>query len=115
MVPHLSKSGSEFIEEACSITFCIYEKGQKGIYLWKMVFFKLGVFAVLTMDHSYFALTNIVVRIWRFVYEKIKNNGGSKIKKRTLLQKLVVFQLCTGAEKVTLVDDRQEYLDVSTD
>lgn len=34
---------------------------------------------------------------------------------RTLLEKLVVFQLCTGAEKVTLVDDRQEYLDVSTD
>ena len=31
------------------------------------VFFKLGVFAVLTMVHSYFAPTNFVVKMCRFV------------------------------------------------
>lgn len=60
----------------------LWKRIKGNLRVWEnRVSFKLGVFAVLTTDHSYFAITNFVVRIWRFVYEKLKNNGGRKIAK----------------------------------
>lgn len=60
----------------------LWKRIKGNLRVWEnRVSFKLGVFAVLTTDHSYFALINFVVKIWRFVYEKLKNHGGSKIAK----------------------------------